>query len=162
MKNFKRFMMVMIVTVFSVALVGCGVSKEEHDKTVSELNKTKSELAQANARLAEMDKQLNEAKTQLESAAKAPETIEEKSEVVEKPLTEDKGMQDKLAVFEKEALDLREQVKSLTSENSRLNELLETLKAQLSALKQKLGGLQTPSTSLPSKELPADIVKKKF
>jgi predicted nuclease with TOPRIM domain len=41
----------------------------------------------------------------------------------------------------------------LTSENSRLNEWLEKLKAQLSALKQKLGGLQTPSTSLPAKDL---------
>ena len=50
MKNFKHFIMLMMVISISVALVGCGVSKEEHDKTVSDLNKAKSELAQANAK----------------------------------------------------------------------------------------------------------------
>ena len=50
-----------MLTLFFVALavivlVGCGVSKEEHEKALSELSKTKEELAQAKTKMGGMEK----------------------------------------------------------------------------------------------------------
>ena len=65
----KKVLTSILVTLGIIALVGCGVSKEEHEKAVSELNKTKAELAQAKTKMAEMEKSLNEARAQLKSQA---------------------------------------------------------------------------------------------
>ena len=49
----------------------------------------------------------------------------------------------------------------------RHQELMEKMKAQFEDLQKKLGAIQSPSTGVPGKELPtkdmpADILKKKF
>jgi len=178
MKTFKRVVMTTFLSGMVIAFVGCGVSQEDHDKAVSELNETKSALAESKAKHAEKEKALKQAKAQLESAAKALETKEERFKVLEKTAVVgvDKAMKETLAAFEKEATDLKAQVRTLTGENSRLQQLLENLKAQFVELKQKLGGLQSsgglPAKDLPTKDLPiqqsptkdvtTDILKKKF
>jgi prefoldin subunit 5 len=140
----NKVLMSILVTFGIIALVGCGVSKEEHEKAVSELNKTKAELAQAKTKMADMEKSLSEAQAQLKSQA-------EKPAVAEKPGTVDTGVQDKLAAAQKEAADLRAKVKSLTGENANLKGMLDKLKAEYAEIQKKLGGgVQTPTQQLPA------------
>ena len=142
----KKVLMSILVTFGIIALISCGVSKEDHEKTVSELNKTKAELAQANTKMADMEKSLNEAQAQLKSQAGKPSPAE-KPAVAEKPGKVDTGTQDKLAASQKEATDCRAKVETLTKENSNLKALLDKLKAEMAEVQKKLGGAtqQLPS-----------------
>lgn len=165
MKAVKQVLIFSLVALAVIALVGCGVSKEEHEKTVSELNKAKADLAQANAKVAEMEKSLTEAQAKLKSQAMQPQPPAEKPAAVEKPATADTGMQGKL---EKEAADLRAKVESLTGENATLKSMLEKLKAEYAEIQKKLGGgvsgVQTPSPQVPGSpagsQIPAGLPKK--
>jgi prefoldin subunit 5 len=145
----KKALMSILVTLGIIALVGCGVSKEEHEKAVSELNKTKAELAQAKTKMADMEKSLSEAQAQLKSQA-------EKAAVAEKPAAVDTGTQDKLAAAQKEATDLRAKVESLTGENANLKGMLDKLKAEYAQIQKKLGG----GVQAPTQQLPAGLPKK--
>lgn len=129
----NKVLMLILVTLGIIALVGCGVSKEDYEKAVSELNKTKAELAQ------------------LKSQAGKPSPAE-KPAVAEKPGTVDTGTQDKLAASQKETTECRAKVDSLTKENSSLKAMLDKLKAEYAELQKKLGGAtqQLPS-GLPKK-----------
>jgi chromosome segregation ATPase len=150
MKALKRVLTLFFLTLGIIALVGCGVSKEEHEKAVSELSKTKEELAQAKTKMADMEKSLNQAQAQLQSQAREPSPAE-KSAAVEKPTTADTGMQDKLAAARKEATDLRAKVESLTGENANLKAMLDKLKAEYAEIQKKLtGGVQAPTQQLPA------------
>ena len=51
----NRVLMLIFVTLGIIALVGCGGSKQDYEKAVSELNKTKAELAQGNTKLADLE-----------------------------------------------------------------------------------------------------------
>ncbi|MFC1896301.1 hypothetical protein ACFL0Q_06530 [Thermodesulfobacteriota bacterium] len=51
-------------------------------------------------------------------------------------------------------------MEELTGENSRLQELIEKLKAQLAALKDKMGAIGAPSKEDATKSLTTDILKK--
>jgi len=155
MKALKRLLTLFFVALAITALVGCGVSKEEHEKAVSELNKTKAELAQAKTKMADMEKSLSEAQAQLKSQAKEPSPTE-KPVLVEKPGAVDTGMQDKLAAAQKEATDLRAKVESLTGENANLKGMLDKLKAQYAEIQKKLGG----GVEVPTQQLPAGLPKK--
>jgi predicted nucleic acid-binding Zn-ribbon protein len=155
MNALKRLLTLFFVTLAVIALVGCGVSKEEHEKAVSELNKTKAELAQAKTKIADMEKSLSEAQAQLKSKAKEP-SLAEKPEVVEKPGAADTGMQDKLAAAQKDATDLRAKVESLTGENANLKGMLDKLKAEYAEIQKKLGG----GVEVPTQQLPAGLPKK--
>jgi peptidoglycan hydrolase CwlO-like protein len=64
MRDFKQFLTFLFVTLAIIALAGCGVSKEEYEKTVAELSKTKADLAQANSKTAELEKSLSGAQAQ--------------------------------------------------------------------------------------------------
>jgi uncharacterized lipoprotein YehR (DUF1307 family) len=44
MKKFGQVLTCVFVVFALIALVGCGVSKEDHEKVVSGLNKTKADL----------------------------------------------------------------------------------------------------------------------
>jgi prefoldin subunit 5 len=145
----KKALMSILVTLGIIALVGCGVSKEEHEKAVSELNKTKAELAQAKTKMADMEKSLSEAQAQLKSQA-------EKAAVAEKPAAVDTGTEDKLAAAQKEATDLRAKVESLTGENANLKGMLDKLKAEYAQIQKKLGG----GVQAPTQQLPAGLPKK--
>ena len=120
----NRVLMLIFVTLGIIALVGCGGSKQDYEKAVSELNKTKAELAQANTKIADLEKSLNEAQAQLKGQAgkAAPAT----------------GTQ--VAASQKETEECRAKVDSLTKENSNLKALLDKLKAEVAELKNKLGG----------------------
>ncbi len=64
MKALTRVLTFFFVALAVIAMVGCGVSKEDHEKTVSELSKTKADLAQAKTKIAELEKALSEAQAQ--------------------------------------------------------------------------------------------------
>jgi len=150
----KQGLMSILVILCLIALVGCGVSKEEHEKAVSELSKTKAELAQAVTKMADMEKSLSEAQAQLKSQAKEPSPAEKPAEV-EKPAAVDTGMQDKLAAAQKEAADLRAKVDSLTGENANLKSMLDKVKADYAEIQKKLGGGGVPGVQTPTPQVPA-------
>jgi len=102
MKTLKRVLASAVVTLAIIALAGCGVSKEDHEKVVSELNKTKAELektvaelsksksdlAQTSSKVADVQKSLSEALAQLKGEAKEPAAVE-------KPAGAETGTQEK-------------------------------------------------------------------
>ena len=155
MKALTRMLTFFFVTLAVIALVGCGVSKEDYEKTVSELTKTKTDLAQAKTKIAEIEKSLSEAQAQLKSQPKEPSPAEMPA-AVEKPAAGDTGMQDKLAAAQKEATDLRAKVESLTGENANLQSMLEKLKAEYAEIQKKLGG----GVPAPTQQLPAGLPTK--
>jgi septal ring factor EnvC (AmiA/AmiB activator) len=71
MKALTRMVPFSFVALAVIAMVGCGVSKEDHDKTVSELSKTKAALAQAQTKIAELEKSLSEAQAQQKALSEA-------------------------------------------------------------------------------------------
>ena len=58
MKALTRMVPFSVVAFAVIAMVGCGVSKDDHDKTVAELSKTKADLAQAKTKIADLEKAL--------------------------------------------------------------------------------------------------------
>jgi len=155
MNALTRALTLLFVALVVTALVGCGVSKDDYDKAVSELSKTKADLAQAKTKMAEMEKSLSEAQAQLKSQPKEPSPAE-KPAAVEKPAAGDTGMQEKLAAAQKEATDLRAKVESLTGENANLQSMLEKLKAEYAEIQKKLGG----GVQAPTQQVPAGLPKK--
>lgn len=155
MKVLTRVLTFVFVASAVIALAGCGASKEDYDKAVSELSKTKAELAQATTKMAEMEKSLSEAQAKLKSQAMQP-TPAEKPAAVEQPAAVDTGMQNNLAAAQKEAADLRAKVDSLTGENADLKGMLEKLKAEYAEIQKKLGG----AVPAPTQQVPAGLPKK--
>lgn len=102
MKTFKRILASAFLAFVVIAFAGCGVSKEDHEKvvselskakaelekTVAELNKSKAELAQTSSKVADVEKSLSEALAQLKGEAKEPAATE-------KPAAPGTGTQDK-------------------------------------------------------------------
>ncbi len=101
-----RKIAVLTVAVLTVLVIsGCGVSKDEHEKTVAELQQTKVELEQAKAKIAEIDK------------------LMELSKIDTEILT-------KLRSAQQKAGDLSAKVKELTIENEQLRKTLADIKAK--------------------------------
>jgi predicted RNA-binding protein with PIN domain len=97
---------VLTVAVLTVLVIsGCGVSKDEHEKTVAELQQTKVELEQAKAKIAETDK------------------LMELSKIDTEILT-------KLRSAQQKAGDLSAKVKELTIENEQLKKALADMKTK--------------------------------
>ncbi|MCI0422370.1 MAG: hypothetical protein L0312_24635, partial [Acidobacteria bacterium] len=71
MKALTRMLTFSFVALAVIAMVGCGVSKDDYDKTVSELSKTKADLAQAKTKIAELEKSLSEAQAQQKALSEA-------------------------------------------------------------------------------------------
>jgi len=132
MRTIHRISYILFVIFIAFALSGCGVSKDEHEKTVTELQKTKAELEKANAKIAKLEKTL----------AGTPKI--------------DTGITDKLRSAQQKAIDLGAKVKSLTAENSVLNRNLEKLKAMFADLQKKLPSLQGRGEGSP-----LDLLKKR-
>jgi len=101
-----RKIAVLTVAVLTVLVIsGCGVSKDEHEKTVAELQQTKVELEQAKAKIAEIDK------------------LMELSKIDTEILT-------KLRSAQQKAGDLSSKVKELTIDNEQLRKALADMKAK--------------------------------
>jgi SH3 domain-containing YSC84-like protein 1 len=99
MKALTRVLTFFFVALAAIALVGCGVSKEDYDKTVSELSKTKADLAQAKTKIAELEKSLSEAQAQLKSQPKEPAPAE-KPAAAQKEATDPKAAEAQALVGE--------------------------------------------------------------
>jgi len=124
----RKSRLVLIFFIISTAfffLAACGISREEHEKAVSELNETKALLAKANARIAEMEK----------SILNIPKI--------------DPNLQDKLREAEQRIGDLGNQVKKFTLENKNLKHQISEFKATISNLENQLKAFQEQSKNLP-------------
>jgi chromosome segregation ATPase len=152
MRTIKQVLTLAGVSIALFSLVGCGISKEEHEKAIAELDRTKAELEQANAKIADLEQSLSEGLAKIKGEVQKPEVIEKEPGKAEAGSEE---MLKKLASAEQEASELRAKVESLTGENSRLQDLLEKLKVQFAELQKKFEGLKSPS-----QDLPADLMKK--
>ena len=95
----------MVVVLTLIVISGCGVSKDEHQKIVTELQQTKVELEQAKAKLAEIDKALEDSKI-------------------------DTKILEKLRSAQQKAGDLSTRVKELTTENEQLKKEMAEMKAK--------------------------------
>jgi GTPase involved in cell partitioning and DNA repair len=101
-----RKIAVLTVAVLTVLVIsGCGVSKDEHEKTVAELQQAKVELEQAKAKIAEIDK------------------LMELSKIDTEILTKLRSAQQKTG-------DLSAKVKELTIENEQLKKALADIKTK--------------------------------
>jgi len=144
MKKFGQVVTCVFVVFALIALVGCGVSKEDHEKVVSELTKTKADLEKSKADLEKSKADLNKAKADLTQA-------DSKVAALEKSVNEAKGQNEqKVAGAQNEAGDLQAKVDSLTKENADLQSMLEKLKAQMAELQKKVGGAVQAPANLPA------------
>lgn len=125
MRKLKRFLIYAVIGMTVFSLIGCGISKEEHEKTVSELNETKALLEKANARIAEMEK----------SILNIPKI--------------DPDLKAKLQAAEQRVGDLGNQVKKFTLENENLKDQISKYTATISDLENKLKAFQEQSKNLP-------------
>ena len=116
MKTVQKLLAPMALAGFLIALVGCGVNKDEHQQVVTELTETKALLDKANDRIAQLEKSLMAAQAQAKTSAK-------ESVKVETPTNTDPEMQAKLAAAQQDATNLRAKVESLTNENSNLKSI---------------------------------------
>ena len=107
MRDFKQFLTFFFVTLAIIALAGCGVSKEEHEKTVAELNKTKADLAQANSKTAELGKSLSGAQAQAKS-----ETSELRAKV-ESLTRENASLQSTLEKLKTEYAEIQKKIEAM-------------------------------------------------
>jgi len=71
MKAMRRMLTFSFLALAVIAMGGCGVSKEDHEKVVSELSKTKADLDQAKTKIAELEKALSEAQAQQKALSEA-------------------------------------------------------------------------------------------
>ena len=143
MKKFGQVVTCVFVVFALIGLVGCGVSKDDHEKVVSDLNKTKADLEKSKA-------DLNKAKADLAQA-------NSKVAALEKSVNDAKGQSDEeVAAAQKQAGDLQAKVESLTKENADLQGMLEKLNAQIAEVQKKVGG----AVQAPAKNLPAVPAKK--
>lgn len=124
MKNHGRGAILLSVVLAFFVFSACGVSKDEHQKALAELEKIKAELTQAKAKIVEMEK-----------AVKIPKI--------------DANIMEKLRSAEEKAGDLSAKVKSLISENETLNENLAKVKAMMGDLQEKLKAFQGKTGGLP-------------
>lgn len=141
MKALHQVCLSLLVAMSVLALIGCGVSKEEHeravtelsrvkaelDKTVIELNNTKKDLAQAMSRNAGLEQAFSEVQAKLKSASAGA-----------------------AATMSTAAQDLQAKVKNLTSENAALKQMIDKLKQDYGEIQKKLGGgVQSPAPQMP-------------
>lgn len=103
MEKFRKIFVLTVAVLTLLVISGCGVSKDEHGKTVTELQQTKVELEQAKAKLAEIDKALEDSKI-------------------------DTKILEKLRSAQQKAGDLSTRVKELTTENEQLKDQLAKVK----------------------------------
>jgi len=102
-EKFRKIFVLTVAVLTLLVISGCGVSKDEHGKTVTELQQTKVELEQAKAKLAEIDKALEDSKI-------------------------DTKILEKLRSAQQKAGDLSTRVKELTTENEQLKDQLAKVK----------------------------------
>lgn len=105
MEKFKKIFVLTVAVLTLLVISGCGVSKDEHGKTVTELQQTKVELEQAKAKLAEIDKALEDSKI-------------------------DTKILEKLRSAQQKAGDLSTRVKELTTENEKLKKEMAEMKSK--------------------------------
>ncbi len=105
MTKFRRFVVLSAALVGVLAISGCGVSKDEHEKTVAELQQAKAELEQIKSKLTEIDKIMEDSKI-------------------------DTKILEKLRSAQQKAGELSLKVKDLTIENEKLKKELAEMKAK--------------------------------
>jgi chromosome segregation ATPase len=137
MKKFGQVLTCVFVVFALVALVGCGVSKEDHEKVVSDLNKVKADLERSAAELKKANADLAQANTKAAALEKTLNKVNRESE-------------EKVAAAQKQCGDVQAKVDSVTKENAELKGMLDKLKAQLADLQKKAGGAQVPGKSQPA------------
>lgn len=120
MKAFQKTIVLGIIIVFSLALSGCGVSKEEHEKTRAELQKVQIELKEAKEKIAELKKS---------PAAELESTLHLARERVQ---------------------ELTEKLSGATLENTRLKEEIDKLQALVEEHQETITRFKEKAKDLPT------------
>jgi hypothetical protein len=143
MKAFKQTVALLTVYIALIGLVGCGISKEEHEKVLSQvemanaqLAKTRAELEQANKKIAKME-------------ASQPEEQNKLRIDLKKQRRARQLLRASLADSQRETTILRQQLDELTQSLMKVSRELdvtrqanEVLKRQIDALMEEKGRSQ--------------------
>lgn len=156
MKGLKQFGVLFAVVSLALTLGGCGVSKEEHQKTVAELNGVKAELEKKEADLNrvrfDLDKrtiELKQAKLETRETAEAlTKARNELQTALKRHQREVKTIQAPLVGVGREAAFLRQKVDELTQGLLRRGEELGLFKDANETLRGQVGELTEEKTRL--------------
>lgn len=107
MKALRQSVALFAATIAVAGLVGCGISKDDHEKIVSELDKTRAELSRAEGKLHEANIKILEMKNSLVEAQNQCKIAIRKHERGKKQ------MQAALVASQREATILRQQLEEL-------------------------------------------------
>ncbi len=141
MKIITKSVVLVISGLALLSLIGCGVSKEDHAKVVSELETTKAALQKAQAKIDEQQKSIL-------AIPKIDPGLEEKLKAAQQKIG------DLTATFERltsENGDLVAKLKGITLENGDLTAKLKGLVMENGDLSTKLKGLSLENSDLNSK-----------
>lgn len=131
MKTRERIAALAVLVFFSLVILGCGVSTEEHEKTLSELNRVTIELQQARAEIADLKAQL--------AAERAGDGFEKQYREARERLGE-----------------LAASFQSVTRENAALKGEMDKLQALIADLQDQVRLFQEKA-----KDLPADLLRRR-
>lgn len=121
MKLYRRGFYFLLVVFLIITISGCGVSEDEHEQILAELEKTKAELSQALSKIEE-----------LTGADKAGSNIE-----------------GKLRQAQEKAGELAAKLKDMTSQNSELKARIDKMQEMIEDFQQQLGAVTDKTKGLP-------------
>ena len=135
MKFLNHLILLIGVTVIAFVLVGCGISKDEYEKTVSELSQTKMESNKTKAELTTAQKELANTKTEMNKImAELDKTKIELKQAKDKFVEKEKACKGARSLLK---IDLEKQVK----EGQKIRSQLVISRHEVAHLKEELGEL---------------------
>ena len=140
MKKRQELTLLLIIVLSVWSLIGCGVSKEEHAKLVSELEKTKAELQKVQATAAEQKKSLLD-------ISKIDPKLDEKLKAAQQKIND---LTSKFKSITLQNSDLSSKIKDLSLQNGKLSEQKSKLEAMIAELQNKLKTFEGQTKDLPT------------
>ncbi|UCB48768.1 MAG: hypothetical protein JSW56_16855 [Deltaproteobacteria bacterium] len=142
MNAFKQTVTLLVVNIALIGLAGCGVSKDEHEKVLSQLDK-------ANALLAETRAELEQANSKIASMEKLPPNDQhDLSIALKKHKRARQLLRASLADSQRETTILRQQLDELTQSLMKVTRELDVTKQANEVLKQQIDELMKEKTRL--------------
>ncbi len=140
MKAFKQTLTLLVMNIALIGLAGCGISKDEHEKVLSQLEKanallaeTRVELEQANSKIAHMEKL-------------QPDDPHELSIALKKHKRARQLLRASLADSQRETTILRQQLDELTQSLMLVSRELDVTKQANEVLKRQIDELVKEKT----------------
>jgi chromosome segregation ATPase len=142
MKAFKQTVTLLIMNITLIGLVGCGISKDEHEKVVSQLEKVNEELAKTRSDLEQTNKKM------IKLDALQPDEPNKLRIALRKEKRARKLLRASLADSQRETTILRQQLDELTQSLMKVTRELDVTKQANEVLKRQIDELMKEKTRL--------------